>query len=171
MLTVGPEFSRIPAKYYTWIFISCDLLSLILQGAGGGIAATADDNKSMQDVGNNLMMAGIVWQVFTLLVFGVLAADYAKTAASRRSEFNQSVINLVSNTRFRLFISSLVIAYLAIFTRCVYRIAEMAGGWRNSIMQDETDFIVLDGVYVILAWSLQIKTNLMLVCALSRHLP
>ena len=145
ILTIGPEYSRLPARYYTWIFIICDLFSLILQGAGGGLAATAS-TTSGQATGNNLMMAGIVWQVFTLLVFGFLAGKYALDAYRHRLEFSQSVVTLLSSMRFKLFLYSLVVAFLALFTRCVYRIAEMAGGWRNEIMQNEVDFIVLDGV-------------------------
>lgn len=145
VLTVGEQYSRLPAKYYTWIFILCDLFSLILQGAGGGLAATADTDSSAA-TGNNLMMAGIVFQVFTLLVFGVLAGEYASRAYQRRSEWSQSVVNLVSSMRFKLFVGSLLTAYTVIFIRCVYRIAEMAGGWRNEIMQNEAEFIALDGV-------------------------
>lgn len=68
VLEVGPSFSHLRPKFYTWIFILCDLFSLILQGTGGGVAATADDGSSFQKVGNDLMMAGIVWQVITLLL-------------------------------------------------------------------------------------------------------
>lgn len=146
ILAIGAEYSRIPANYYTWIFIACDLLALILQGAGGGVAATADSGSSLQGTGNNLMMAGIVWQVFTLMVFAVLASEYARNAFINRAHFSQSVINLLSSLRFRLFLSAIVLAFFTVFIRCIYRIAEMAGGWENSIMQDETDFIVLDGV-------------------------
>lgn len=145
VLTVGEQYSRLPAKYYTWIFILCDLLSLILQGAGGGLAATADTDASAA-TGNNLMMAGIVWQVFTLLVFGILAGEYAARAYRRRSEWTQPVVNLVSSMRFKLFVGSIATAFTVILIRCVYRIAEMAGGWRNEIMQNEAEFIVLDGV-------------------------
>lgn len=126
------------------------MLSLILQGAGGGIAATAkNSDPNMQKVGNDLMMAGIVFQVVTLLVFGILAGDYALSAFRSRSQFSQSAVALLYDTRFKLFIMSIVLAFTAIFTRCVYRIAEMAGGWKNPIMQNENEFIVLDGVYVI----------------------
>lgn len=145
VLNVAPEYSRLPAKYYTWIFILCDLFSLILQGAGGGIAATADTD-SLASTGNNLMMAGIVWQVFTLLIFGILSGEYAYRAISRRNSWNQSVVNLVADTRFKLFVTGILTAFIAIFIRCVYRIAEMAGGWRNPIMRNEAEFIVLDGV-------------------------
>lgn len=150
VLTIGEEYSHLQARWYTWIFILCDLFSLILQGAGGGIAATADD-ENMQTVGNNLMMAGIVFQVFTLLVLFVLVGMYARTAYANRSNFSRSTVTLLSSTRFRLFIASLTVAWITIFTRCVYRIAEMAGGWGNSIMQNEVDFIILENVMILIA--------------------
>lgn len=150
VLTIGSDYSRIRAKYYTWIFILCDLLSLILQGAGGGIAATAN-TASSQSLGNNLVMAGIAWQVATLLVFGALVFDYCFRAYTHRSTWTQATVNLVSSTTFQLFTTALFVAFLTIFTRCVFRIAEMAGGWRNSIMQNEPEFIALDGVMVSIA--------------------
>ena len=147
ILTFGSEFSRIRAKWYTWIFIGCDFLSLILQGAGGGIAATAK-TPSNEKLGNNMMMAGIVWQVFTLLVFGVLVGDYYVRLRSRRGEMGTTATTIIKDMKFRLFLGALLLAYVAIFTRCCYRIAEMAKGWKNPIMQNQTDFIVLDGVSV-----------------------
>jgi hypothetical protein len=40
-LAFGPEQPRIKPKFYTWIFIYCDIFTLVLQGVGGGIAASA----------------------------------------------------------------------------------------------------------------------------------
>lgn len=150
VLTIGEEYSRLQARWYTWIFILCDLFSLVLQGAGGGIAATAND-ENMQKVGNNLMMAGIVFQVFTFLVFGTLSGLYARTAYANRNSFSQSTVALLASTKFKLFILSLIVAWITIFTRCVYRIAEMAGGWGNPIMQNEPEFIVLENVMILIA--------------------
>lgn len=150
VLTVGQQYSRLAARWYTWIFIFCDLISLILQGAGGGIAATADDDQpDEQDLGTNLMIAGIVFQVITLLIFGCLAARYAMKAYQDRFQFSQSTVALFYDTRFKLFLLSLVVAYTTILTRCIYRIAELAGGWGNSIMQKEAEYIVLESVYVL----------------------
>lgn len=150
VLTVGRDYSRIRPKFYTWIFILCDLFSLILQGAGGGIAATANTGSG-QTLGNDLMMAGISWQVITLFVFGILVADYAWRAYRGRNSFTQATVNLLSSLNFRIFASSIILSFLVIFIRCVFRIAEMANGWANPIMQDEVDFIVLDGVMVSIA--------------------
>jgi hypothetical protein len=66
----GESWSRLRPTWYTWIFIGCDLISLVLQGAGGGIAATADFGSELQDVGTDLMLAGVVWQVVCLTFFG-----------------------------------------------------------------------------------------------------
>ena len=90
-------------------------------------------------------MAGIVFQVFTLMIFALLSGEYFWNVWQRRAELSPSSLLVRGGLRFRLFLSALVLAYLSIFTRCVYRIAEMAKGWSNPIMQDQTDFIALDG--------------------------
>ncbi|KAL9124220.1 MAG: hypothetical protein Q9217_006427 [Psora testacea] len=151
VLEIGSDFSRLPPRYYTWIFILCDIFSLVLQGAGGGIAATADTDPSLQDTGTNLMIAGIIWQVVTLFIFGGLVGDYAYRAYKRRNNLSASAVKLLGTRRFKFFAASLILAFLTIFARCVYRIAEMVGGWQNDIMQSEPDFIALDSVMILIA--------------------
>ncbi|KKY16181.1 putative sphingoid long-chain base transporter rsb1 [Diplodia seriata] len=77
VLATSPSLSRFPARYYTYIFITCDLISLVLQAAGGGTAATSDGNMSQLDIGDHMMMAGLVFQVFTLVIFGAMSLDFA----------------------------------------------------------------------------------------------
>ncbi|KAI4170910.1 MAG: hypothetical protein LQ343_004674 [Gyalolechia ehrenbergii] len=149
-LTLGSQYSLLQPKWYTWIFIGCDLLSLILQGAGGGTAASAS-SQSTQDVGSNLMITGIVWQVVTLLVFAVLAGDFFLRLYRNRSNLTHSASEILRTTKFMLFLAGLTLAYLGIEIRCIYRIAELAGGWKNDIMQNETEFIVLEGVMIVIA--------------------
>lgn len=91
------------------------------------------------------MMVGLVSQVVTLGVFGIMAIDVFFRIRKFRGEFNQSTNTLRHSGRFKNFLVGFVIAYLTIFIRCAYRIAEMSGGWRNSIMQNQVLFIVLDG--------------------------
>ena len=151
VLEIGTSFSRLRPKYYTWIFILCDIFSLVLQGTGGGMAATADDGSTEQQTGNNLMLAGIVWQVFTLLVFAFFVIDYSISAYKHRATLGPSANKLMATTRWKLFIGSLTLAFITVFMRCVFRIGEMAKGWGNSVMQDQTDFIVLDSVMITIA--------------------
>ncbi|KAL8721581.1 MAG: hypothetical protein Q9181_007679, partial [Wetmoreana brouardii] len=145
VLTFGQEYSRLRAEWYTWIFIGCDLFSLILQGAGGGIAASAS-SQSTSDAGSHIMLAGIIWQVVTLIVFAALAADYFFRVYRSRSTQTASAIAISHTITFKLFFAGLVLAFLTVATRCIYRIAELAGGWGNNIMQNEIEFIVLEGV-------------------------
>ena len=150
-LCFGPEYSRIKPRNYTWIFIGCDILSLILQGAGGGLAATSSTKPSIETDGNDLMLAGIVFQVATLLVFAGMVADYFLRVSRSSSALSKEAESIRTKTSFKCFIGGLIFAFLAVFARCVFRIAEMSGGWRNPIMQSETDFIALDGCMISLA--------------------
>lgn len=93
------------------------------------------------------MIAGLSFQVFTLLIFGILGTEYGLRVYRHRNEvLNPSTVDLRRSRKFRLFLGSILVAFVTILTRCAYRIAEMAGGWRNPIMQNQTDFIILDAM-------------------------
>lgn len=145
-LTFSPELSRLKPKYYTWIFISCDSLAIILQAVGGAISS-ATDSMTILDVGTNVMIAGLAFQVFTLCVFGLLAADYGLSCYRHRDRLNPSTTTLRNSLRFRLFLAALWLAYFGILIRCAYRVAELVQGWvNNPILRDEGLFIGLDSV-------------------------
>ncbi|KAF9872884.1 RTA1 like protein [Colletotrichum karsti] len=151
---IGPENSRLAPKWYTWIFISCDAISFLMQAAGGGMAASADGDDSLADTGNNLMIAGIAFQVVTMGICGLLAIDFAWRTYSRRrstkgsNPWNQSA---EPNWRFRFYLSASTVAFVTIFIRCIYRLPEMAGGWGNELMRKEGEFLVLDGMMIAIA--------------------
>lgn len=142
----GEEFSVLKAKWYTYIFILADLASLIMQGIGGGIASTAD-TEDQQALGDDLMMAGISWQVVALFFFAVMASWYTirRWRAVAHHPLSAEGASTIKTLKFRLFAFGVSSAWLAIFIRCVYRIAEMAGGWGNEIMRDEASFIIFEG--------------------------
>ncbi|KAI1616118.1 RTA1 like protein-domain-containing protein [Exophiala viscosa] len=155
-LCFGPEYSRIPPRWYTWIFIAGDLLSLVIQAIGGGMAATSENDNARQELGDHLMMAGIALQVVTLLFFGTAALMYI--LARRRAQnvpLSTEARKFLNSTLFKCFAVGFTLAFTAIFIRCVYRIVEMAGGWGNPIMQSQTPFIVLDGCMVTFATLMQ----------------
>lgn len=139
----GRQYSYLRPKYYTWLFIGCDVFSLTLQAAGGGLASGANGNPSQLNLGNHFAISGIIFQVVTLVVFGALAGVYfvrrlLHQDASKVTEPQLQTLN------FRLFCGAIVVAFMAILTRCIYRIAEMSGGWGNPLMQNQREFIALD---------------------------
>lgn len=150
VITYGAEFSRLRPQRYTQIFISCDVLSLILQGLGGGLASAGDDGDSVLEAGNNIMIAGLAFQVFTLAVFALLCVEYFFSVWRNRDNLNSNTQQFRQTKRFRAFLVALVLAWVTIFIRCVYRVVELAGGWGNPIMQDEIGFIVCDSLMCVI---------------------
>lgn len=144
----GESWSRLRPNWYTYIFITGDIFSLVLQGAGGGIAATADTGSSSQDLGTNLMIAGVIFQVVILSIFGYLLGEYTLRTYRRRDQLSSEALNLLGNMRFRLFVGAVLTAYIGILARCVYRIPELTGGWRSELMRNEAEFIALEGVMI-----------------------
>lgn len=150
-ITFGESWSRLRPAWYTYIFITGDIFSLVLQGAGGGIAATADAGSSLLDLGTNLMITGVVFQVVILFVFGFLFVEYTIRTYRRADRLTAESLALLADIKFRLFVGGILVAYLGIFTRCVYRIPELTGGWRSALMRNEPEFIALEGVMITLA--------------------
>jgi hypothetical protein len=148
VLAFGQERSKIQARYYTWIFITCDWISLMLQAVGGGFAGGAGNNVKLRNTGTNLMISGIVWQVATLITFSALVVDYALRTRRAWSDVTPEAKGLLSQSKFRSFLAAAAVAFTTVFLRCVYRIAEMVGGWANPIMRDEIGFDIMEGVYV-----------------------
>ena len=147
----GPQYSYLKPKYYTWLFIGGDCFSLSLQAAGGGLSAGAEGDSSQLELGSNIAIAGIIMQVVTLAIFAALAGLFflRRHLALRNgaSDKEEAATNpQLQSMRFKLFAGAITIAFLTIFARCVYRIAEMMGGWGNPLMQDEAEFIALDSV-------------------------
>ncbi|CZS96236.1 hypothetical protein WAI453_009831 [Rhynchosporium graminicola] len=143
IIIYGSRFSRIAPRLYTWIFVSCDILSILIQTSGAVIASRGTGKVS---TGNNVMMLGLVLQVVTLFIFGGMCIDVYLRIRARTSEHHVSNHALIHSKRFKWLLISILISYTAILLRCIYRIAEMAGGWSNPIMQDEVSFVILDGV-------------------------
>jgi hypothetical protein len=154
---IGPENSRLPPHMYPKTFIPCDILSLILQAAGGGYASITERNGEDPAIGNHIMLAGLAWQVFTLFIFMLLAADFAmRTYFNRRKQKaqDQSLRSRAAMTNiwmFRCFLVALSLATFLVFARCVYRVVELSQGWSGHLISVERYFIVLEGAVVLAA--------------------
>jgi amino acid permease len=112
--TLDESLSRIKPKLYYVIFITCDILCLALQAAGGAISSlsTGSDNT-----GVDLALAGLILQVVTMLAFVVLLGDYLARYFKGRSL--ESI-----DRRLRIFLAFLSLAIILILGRCAYRVAE-----------------------------------------------
>ena len=157
VVTIGAGNSRIKPIMFPRIFIPCDFLSLLLQAIGGGMASTESNNHQSVIPGDNIMIAGLAFQVFTLGVFILICTDFAvrtlrNTQRHGASEtFDASHAVLRRSLRFRGFVVALALATICIFIRSVYRVIELSQGWNGSLIKVQRYFIVLEGVMVLIA--------------------
>lgn len=85
IIIYGEGLSRIKPKTYATIFVTCDILCLVLQAAGGAVTATAGrDQDGLRHTGINIMIAGLAAQVLSLGAFMVLSMDYARRLRKQR---------------------------------------------------------------------------------------
>ncbi|KAK3048989.1 hypothetical protein LTR09_009643 [Extremus antarcticus] len=144
---ISASASRFAPKLFWWVFIPCDIVSLILQAVGGAMSSSSNGNSS---VGVNIALAGLAIQVATLVMFIVATLDYAWLSRGVASEKK-------STLQFKLFAGSLGAATILILIRCTYRVYELSQGYSrdSKALRDQPLFIGLEGVMVILAaWCL-----------------
>lgn len=145
----GRDFSRIAPIRYSQFFILCDWVSLSLQGAGGGLASSSTTDSTM-NLGNRLMLVGLITQVVTMFIFGCMCADLAIRIRRYPERKNPKYKLIRSSVPFRGFLIMALVFGLSIFIRCVYRVTELGPGWDNPLMRNETLFIILESWYVVI---------------------
>ncbi|KAH0114886.1 RTA1-domain-containing protein, partial [Aureobasidium melanogenum] len=117
---------------------------------GGGIAAGEQEN--LIKIGNSIMVAGICVQVATMALCGVVAVDFfIRRWRSREAQNNLDDPMTRSTPGFKFYVGASTLAFITVFIRSVYRIPEMVGGWGNPLMQNENEFLILDGMMVCIA--------------------
>lgn len=133
-------------------------MSLLLQAAGGGIASAASHSNKSPTIGDNIMVAGLAFQVFTLLIFMILCIDFAlrtrkryKALGSSALDQNPLFIKMRHSWQFKGFLVALALATICIFWRSVYRVVELGEGWTGHLIRQQWLFVGFEGVMVIIA--------------------
>ncbi|KAJ6552992.1 RTA1-like protein [Mycena capillaripes] len=147
---LGSCYARLTPIRYAILFVSCDILALMIQAAGGGIASTAADLNGTK-LGANIMLAGIVFQFAAIVTYCGLAADFLIHYHADRPLKLDSSGRGVLDANVKTMICGLAFSTLLLFIRSIYRIVELAGGWQGRVLHTEVYFNVLDGGMVVLA--------------------
>ena len=84
----GAHLSYFKPRTYTLVFCGCDLVSLVLQALGGAIASTAN-TTSGSNLGKNIMLAGLGFQVFSLILFTACCAEFAYRVVKNRENLER----------------------------------------------------------------------------------
>ncbi|KAK1753750.1 RTA1 like protein [Echria macrotheca] len=158
VVALNPSLTRLPPRLYPLIFVPADIFSLVTQAIGGALAASGPDHPSLLTHGNRVIIAGIVLQVVVLAIFGLLGGEFLwrvkRWVDSGTAPADSPGLALWRDKKFSMFLYAILVTYVLFFIRCVYRIAEMAGGWGNYIMQDEPSFVVLETFMILIGSAL-----------------
>jgi hypothetical protein len=141
----GQEACRIPPKMVVMFFIGFDVISLILQAAGGAMASIADTPED-SDRGVNVMIAGLVIQVVGTGIFTIVCGIIAFFISKNGQLLNANTYVLRQSKKFRFFLVAIGASTILILERCIYRAAELQEGFDGKLANDEPLFMILDGV-------------------------
>ncbi|OWT39239.1 hypothetical protein J008_03205 [Cryptococcus neoformans] len=175
---LGRQYSMLAPKAYVALFVTCDVISLILQAVGGGWAASSD--FPVPKAPTNIMVAGIIFQLVSMIIFSLLACDFMYRAW-RKKPYQRKVRQVVDEPigetgsgategtegsegeKFDEVERSAVvrgwwwvmagtaICSLMIIIRGVYRSVELVQGWNGYVISREVYQDCLDGIPMFIA--------------------
>lgn len=151
IIVYGEQISRLAPRFYTLLFCSFDIISLLLQAIGGALASTANTNSDL-NLGVHIMITGLSFQVFSLTIFVMACIDVGHCIRKTKEDnLRLDTAHLYQSKLFKSFLAGLIVATLTILTRCAYRVAELSGGFKGPLANDQVTFMILEGTMVIIA--------------------
>ena len=163
----GVHNSLISPRTYTLIFLTADVVALILQSVGGGIANNAK-TKEESNKGVNVMIGGLAFQVFSMTIFMLIccifflnvrkdnirqkATNWAAGKVDPPSQHVKGYTTFVAGTYLfpststpRLTLLAFAVAFLFILVRSCFRVAELSHGFNGKLANQEIPFMILEG--------------------------
>ncbi|EPE31097.1 hypothetical protein GLAREA_04064 [Glarea lozoyensis ATCC 20868] len=137
--TGAESYALIRVNWITKIFVGGDILCFAIQAGGGGILAGAD-TKSSKDLGQNIILAGLVLQIVIFVGFVVVAVVYHMRLRARPTGKGPAVMSWE-----RLLIMLYVVSVL-ITMRNLFRCIEYGLGEGSYLLRHEWPIYVFDAV-------------------------
>ena len=146
IVTLGRQTSPISPNMYLYIFCTVDVISLVIQAVGGGMASVAFQQTppGNTDLGTRIMVAGVLFQLAAIIVFSILFTWVILKGLKSRGE-------VLRELKVRLVLGATVLSVMSLVARAVYRTIELLQGWEGYLITTEKYFFALDGAMMVLA--------------------
>ncbi|KAH6686792.1 RTA1 like protein-domain-containing protein [Plectosphaerella plurivora] len=169
VLWYGAQWSVLRPKLYPWVFVGTDFISIGIQVVGGGaVAASASGQggKTIAKLGEALVIGGVAFQIFNMLVCTILMAVYyirrrksspkgvqppVAAAPAGAIALSRDTASEAEAAKVRKFVIAMSIAYIVIIVRCCYRFTENIPSISMQVMRNEPLFLALDGGMILIA--------------------
>lgn len=177
----GNKYALLKPLWFTYVFVCCDVASLVIQAIGGGMAGVALNELKSTDLGTHIMVAGIGFQVLLILVFIFFLFDFIHRAyfhANADVKYSpKTFVHLLFQTKsgkslrvnlldhyynpkyararrlalFGFAPLAILSSVVFIYVRCIYRVVELSQGWTGFLITHEKYVMTLDAMMILLA--------------------
>ncbi|KAI9817104.1 MAG: hypothetical protein M1827_001216 [Pycnora praestabilis] len=137
---VGRQSSPLPPRVVLAVFVACDIIATVVQIAGAASIGQAESNDTDPTTANNILLAGLAFQVSTFLIFVTLLSLFLHRASK-----------VVKHGIMMPFTFALCAATALVYLRTVFRLAETAQGLRAYLDGHEVFFGCLEFAPVVVA--------------------
>ncbi|KAJ5740528.1 hypothetical protein N7493_000400 [Penicillium malachiteum] len=136
--------SLIRTTWLTKIFVTGDVVSFLMQSGGGGILATAKTESSL-NLGNYIIVAGLIVQVISFTIFITVSIVFHRRMLS--TPLHHLVQSKVPWTRY---MKVLYIGSALILVRSAYRVVEYIQGSSGYLQSKECFVYIFDATLMLL---------------------
>ncbi|KAF4157734.1 hypothetical protein CNMCM6936_003258 [Aspergillus lentulus] len=134
------RLSPVPTRWMTKVFVAGDILSFILQGAGGGVMSAGSANS--QDIGTYIIVAGLGVQLLFFGVFVFVACIFHFRFSGSQIAGTSRKVPWLRSWNGLLWVLYLVSGLILI--RSAFRMVEFAQGFNGYLIRHEIFMYVLD---------------------------
>ena len=131
-------------KVILWGFVVCDVGATVAQVAGAAMIGSAESNNLSPETGNNVLLGGLAFQVFSFLAFLVLLVAFL--ARARKAMMSTGEGGLMRFCGVVVVVSSLLV-----YLRTIFRLAETAEGIGGYASSHEAFFGALEFAPIVVA--------------------
>ncbi|KAL6704273.1 hypothetical protein ACN47E_008337 [Coniothyrium glycines] len=143
-LAGGEDVSLIPARWYTRIFVSADVTTLIIQGLGASIMGTMQLN--LAKAGEKIVIAGLALQVATFGIYLIASIDFHRRMIRSTVTGEHTDVRLGDKHNWRKLFYILYSVSALILFRCGFRLVEYAMGNAGYLIAHEWTLYCFDAV-------------------------
>lgn len=133
-------YSALKPKAYLRVFCTCDVIALLVQAAGAGIASHQFNTGGDTKIGTHVVAGGIIFQLATMTLFLSCVIHYLIRSRGLPTTRNQLLV-----------LSAMALSYTAIYVRSVYRAVALLQGWRGGLTIHMKYFVAFDGAMLVIA--------------------
>ncbi|KAJ7591041.1 RTA1-like protein [Mycena floridula] len=143
------EFLLVSPRRITVIFVSSDIVTFLIQAAGGSLTISNDQN--MRTIGSHLFLTGLALQLASFVLFTITYVVFLYRVYKTKPEtfFKDSSKPWFVDWRALAFAIS--ISCVGILIRSFYRTVELSEGYQGHLATTEAFFYALDTLPLFLA--------------------